>query len=415
VFYDATNNRLAIGTTNPTATLEVRGGQIVLNTISANSSAVIFRINDVTKGYIGPAGILGGSDNDMGYRVEGGNNHAFYIGASERARLDSSGRLGLGTSTPQSLLSVQVTSARQLNVIKDAGDDNLVLTSSSPEASYNLRPIELAGNKVAFSTGASTGTSYTERMVITDTGAVGIGTTAPSQPLHIATGSASAFILQTNGTATTFLGPDSSNTGLFGTTTNHATRFITNDTERARIDTSGRLLVGTSTALGPSTTSTGITLYPNDYSVFSSAGNEAITINRNNDGAIVSCRRSGVSVGSISVTTVATAFNTSSDYRLKENLVPLAGAIDRLQQIPVHRFNFIADPDKTVDGFLAHEAQEIVPECVTGEKDAVDDEGNPVYQGIDQSKLVPLLTAALQEAIAEIASLKDRVAALEAQ
>jgi hypothetical protein len=110
----------------------------------------------------------------------------------------------------------------------------------------------------------------------------------------------------------------------------------------------------------------------------------------------------------------ATAYNTSSDYRLKENVVPLTGAIDRVNDLQVHRFNFIADPDKTVDGFIAHEAQAVVPESVTGEKDAVDDAGNPVYQGIDQSKLVPLLTAALQEAIAEIASLKDRVAALEA-
>jgi hypothetical protein len=119
-------------------------------------------------------------------------------------------------------------------------------------------------------------------------------------------------------------------------------------------------------------------------------------------------------VGSITTAGSATAYVTSSDYRLKENVGLLTGAIDRLQQIPVHRFNFIADPDTVVDGFLAHEAQEVVPECVTGEKDEVDEDGSPVYQGIDQSKLVPLLTAALQEAITEIASLKDRVAALEA-
>ena len=118
-------------------------------------------------------------------------------------------------------------------------------------------------------------------------------------------------------------------------------------------------------------------------------------------------------VGSISTTGSATAYNTSSDYRLKENIQPLTGAITRLQQLPVHRFNFIADPDTTVDGFIAHEAQAVVPECVTGEKDAVDDEGKPIYQGIDQSKLVPLLTAALQEAIAKIETLEAKVAALE--
>ncbi|NBX51716.1 tail fiber domain-containing protein, partial [bacterium] len=114
-------------------------------------------------------------------------------------------------------------------------------------------------------------------------------------------------------------------------------------------------------------------------------------------------------VGTITMTTSATAYNTSSDYRLKENIVPLTGASARLNQLQVHRFNFIAEPSKTVDGFLAHEAQAVVPECVTGIKDEVDDKGNPVYQGIDQSKLVPLLTAALQEALAEIESLKARV------
>ena len=112
------------------------------------------------------------------------------------------------------------------------------------------------------------------------------------------------------------------------------------------------------------------------------------------------------SVGSISLSGSATAFNTSSDYRLKENVVPLTGAADRLNQLQVRRFNFIADPSTVVDGFIAHEAQAVVPECVTGTKDEVDDEGNPVYQGIDQSKLVPLLAAALQEALARIEALE---------
>jgi predicted esterase YcpF (UPF0227 family) len=102
--------------------------------------------------------------------------------------------------------------------------------------------------------------------------------------------------------------------------------------------------------------------------------------------------------------------NTSSDYRLKENVTPVSDGITRLQQLKPSRFNFIVDPDKTVDGFLAHEVQTIVPEAITGEKDAVDDDGNPVYQGIDQSKLVPLLTAALQEAIGRIETLEGMVA-----
>ena len=116
----------------------------------------------------------------------------------------------------------------------------------------------------------------------------------------------------------------------------------------------------------------------------------------------------------ITTTGTTTTYNTSSDYRLKENVVELTGATERLKQLKPSRFNFIADPDKTVDGFLAHEVQTIVPEAITGEKDAVDDDGNPEYQGIDQSKIVPLLTAALQEAIAKIETLEAKVAALEA-
>ena len=116
-------------------------------------------------------------------------------------------------------------------------------------------------------------------------------------------------------------------------------------------------------------------------------------------------------VGGISTNGSATTYATSSDYRLKENVVPLTGAIDRVNNLQVHRFNFIINPGHTVDGFLAHEAQAVVPECVTGTKDEVDADGNPVYQGIDQSKLVPLLTAALQEAIGEIESLKARLTA----
>jgi hypothetical protein len=115
------------------------------------------------------------------------------------------------------------------------------------------------------------------------------------------------------------------------------------------------------------------------------------------------------SVGSISTTSSATSYNTSSDYRLKENVVEMTGALDRVSQLKPSRFNFIEDADKTVDGFLAHEVQDIVPEAITGEKDAVDEEGNAIYQGIDQAKLVPLLVGAIQELKAEIEQLKTQI------
>jgi hypothetical protein len=125
--------------------------------------------------------------------------------------------------------------------------------------------------------------------------------------------------------------------------------------------------------------------------------------------------RTNTGVGSITTTTTSTAYNTSSDYRLKENLVPIDNAIDRVKQLSAYRFNFISEANTTVDGFLAHEVADIVPEAVSGEKDAVknvyDAESNTTievaeYQGIDQSKLVPLLTAALKETILRIETLE---------
>jgi hypothetical protein len=144
----------------------------------------------------------------------------------------------------------------------------------------------------------------------------------------------------------------------------------------------------------------------------------------------------GAGVGSIISTASSTSFNTSSDYRLKEDWQPMTGATERVKSLNPVNFAWKVDGSR-VDGFLAHEAAEVVPEAVTGEKDAMmdeeyevtpavlDEDGNvvteavmgthsvPEYQGIDQSKLVPLLTAALQEAIAEIETLKTKVAALE--
>jgi len=154
-------------------------------------------------------------------------------------------------------------------------------------------------------------------------------------------------------------------------------------------------------------TEDGGTMYNTGSLHLSRSGNAPLWIRRRtSDGGVVNFYRDTTSVGSISVTTTATAYNTSSDYRLKENIISVDDGITRLMQLNPARFNFIAEPTRTVDGFIAHEVQEVVPEAVTGEKDAVDDDGNPIYQGIDQSKLVPLLTAALQEAVQRIEALE---------
>ena len=160
--------------------------------------------------------------------------------------------------------------------------------------------------------------------------------------------------------------------------------------------------------------------------VKSGSGGKIFTLNRRtNVGLSIEFFR-GSSVGSISHNNSSTAYNTSSDYRLKENVVTLDNAITRLKTLKPYRFNFKVDKDTTVDGFLAHEVT-AVPEAVTGVKDAVitqemidngeyeSDRLNEILpQGIDQAKLVPLLTAALQEAVGKIETLETKVAVLEA-
>jgi hypothetical protein len=183
-------------------------------------------------------------------------------------------------------------------------------------------------------------------------------------------------------------------------------QFRFGGSEKGRLTSDGKFLLNTSVAVDQGLIvaayngglNQGLLLSDSN----STSGNQAIRF-----------KVSGTTVGSISTTSSSTAYNTSSDYRLKENVASVPDGISRLQQLKPSRFNFIADPNHTVDGFIAHEAQAVVPECVTGEKDAVDEDGNPVYQGIDQSKLVPLLTAALQEAIAKIDALETRLSALE--
>ena len=274
--------------------------------------------------------------------------------------------------------------------------------------------------------GSTAGTLEYSNMVETSTG-VGIGTTSPAMAAHIE--GAAPYIRTKNTSAPSDEKTWDFNAGTDGTlrfrNTNDAAnssnnwleverngvqtdsiKFLTGSgTQRMKIDSSGFITVGTQSAsnamLNVPVLASGIGSITSETDVTTGRGHVRF---KNPNGL----------VGSISTSGSGTSFVTSSDYRLKENVVDLESAIDRVKQLAPKRFNFIADADTTVDGFLAHEAQTVVPEAVTGTHNEVDDDGNPVMQGIDQSKLVPLLTAALQEAIAEIETLKTKVAALEA-
>jgi hypothetical protein len=185
--------------------------------------------------------------------------------------------------------------------------------------------------------------------------------------------------------------------------------FQTNNAERMRIDSSGSLLAGKT---GLDTTNAGLWINSNIANGYGRIN--FIKGTSSGTGATASCGfyYNGTSVGTIVNTSTATAFNTSSDYRLKENVSPMSGSIDRLKQLKPSTWSWKLDGSHG-EGFLAHEAQTVVPEAITGTHNEVDDDDNPVYQGIDQSKLVPLLTAALQEAITKIEDLETRIQALE--
>ena len=209
-------------------------------------------------------------------------------------------------------------------------------------------------------------------------------------------------------------------------------RLWTNSAERMRITSAGQVAIGTTGSSWGSrfaiddpspngTASVGFGIQSNGGMFWSTTDGNQYWNNCSIGDSYINIRYKSNTVGSIKMGTTNVAYNTTSDYRLKNNISNVLNAIDRVKQLKPIRFSFIVEPDKIVDGFLAHEVQEVVPEAITGTKDAtetyIDEQGNeqtkPLYQAIDQSKLVPLLTAGLQEAIAKIETLEARITALE--
>jgi hypothetical protein len=180
-------------------------------------------------------------------------------------------------------------------------------------------------------------------------------------------------------------------------------------TQSMTLDSSGNLYIGRTS----DTQDAGISLVNNGFFRANRDGDVVMVVNRNtNDGAIVAFRRSGSTVGSIDVTTSATSYNTSSDYRLKESIAPMTGALTTVAQLKPVTYKWKSDGSDG-QGFIAHELQAVVPDCVTGEKDAIDADGKPIHQGVDTSFLVATLTSAIQEQQALIESLTTRLTALE--
>ena len=261
-------------------------------------------------------------------------------------------------------------------------------------------------------------TAGSERLRITSQGNIGINSSIPAATLDIHdVGSTGPNLLLRGGSQTEgdIVVPDGEALQI-----GHWNYGSNTFSERYRMKSNGHLFINTTTnPLGNAEALINMRVDDGEdgVNIRHDMSGHCINIWRSNgNGSVLEFYRSdgsqGASVGRINLTTTSTAYATSSDYRLKENAVGITSAITRLKTLKPYRFNFINDPTKTVDGFFAHEVT-AVPEAITGTKDEVDSDNNPVYQGIDQSKLVPLLTAALQEAVAKIETLEAKVAALE--
>ena len=389
--------------------------------------------------------------------------------------LIENGNFGIGTDSPKSKLhvdgNVQMENDGMLSFYSGAGVGAENVGIKGSDATGTLIFYTEASEKMRISSGGDTTltashsggtfpfrvgyvptgtTTYTPTFVINDNGNVGIGTTSPSGQLSInnqvyggvspVTSYAATSGTDGQGFLKAFYSESTDGLGTYpryldivstgqpdGTNGGSNIRFFTNPiatnspaVERMRITSAGDVLIAATSGATSATT-----LLSDGYAGFgvSGTGNWMVSSNfndysayfkrENSNGGVVAFQRDGTIVGSISVSTTSTAYNTSSDYRLKENVTPITDALSRLNQLKPSRFNFISESDKTVDGFIAHEVESIIPEAISGEKDAVSEDGTPDYQGIDQSKIVPLLTAAIQEQQTIIEDLKSRIETLE--
>ena len=403
------SGRLLVGTTTEghadadDLTLQASSGYTGITLRSGTTSGGAIYFSDATSGAAEYDGQILYSQNAQ--------KMTFGTASSTQMAIDSSGTVGINNDIVFGNQSASGT----------GGTGRLVATGGEVFIQGGLAKTSGSSAPIVFTAFGG----VNERMRLDSSGNLGIGTTSPVFKFHAneTSGPSIAGLFQTNQTESFISfaasGTTATSTVRLGASGDNLIAFV-NGGERLRIDSSGNLLIHQSASTTPGTGNVSVGASFEKTSTDGSAlhlsrsNGPSLFLNANANTQVARFHASGTEVGSISITGSATAFNTSSDYRLKENVVSLDDGITRLKQLSPKRFNFIASPEKTVDGFIAHEAQAVVPQAVSGTHNEVDDKGNAVMQQIDQSKLVPLLTAALQEAIAKIETLEAKVAALEA-
>jgi len=343
-----------------------------------------------------------------------------FLTSSETMRLTSTGKVGIGLTNPSWQLEVQNTGTVRNAIASTtngtAGVFFRVFNSGTQVGNGTIRT-DNTGN-MSFFTGTS---GESEQMRITSSGVVCIGTTssAPSAQLTIGLNDSVGGRLSLSNLRTalfdgdefgrlSFVSNDGTQTGdrarisALCRNTGAATDlvFYTGNTsasvaDRMRITSDGNINIA-------NTSTNGLILYGD------SAGGIIYSFrDANSPGSMFRWYTGGNQVGSISTTTSSTSFNTSSDYRLKEDLQDFAG-LDLISKIPVYDFKWKTDKSRSY-GVLAHELAEILPNAVDGEKDAVNEDGTNELQGVDYSKIVPLLVKSIQELKAEIETLKTQI------
>jgi hypothetical protein len=247
-------------------------------------------------------------------------------------------------------------------------------------------------------------TANTTALTVDASQNVGIGTTTTTQKLNVygadASNNVASFSRSSGATMYTYVdtgnnvgifsGSNASGGGFYANTSDNSARIMAGSADRMRIDSSGNLYLNTTTRRNNGMQSI-------DYNGSAAGGMGINDTVSSNASPFIAFLTGGTFRGSITNNNnTAVAYNTTSDYRLKENIVPMIGALDTISKLKPVTYTWKQDGSNG-QGFIAHELQETVPDCVTGEKDAVDADGNPKYQGVDTSFLVATLTAAIQE------------------